>query len=114
MLDVPSATRANLPSRYDFSLVRDPPPNTPTESAPYKFCARRNSLTILLKTASQLAGASVPSPPRISGASSLSGCFSVDAAVQPLMHSAPLFTGNVSSPMIAVSSPRAPSITIPH
>ena len=34
MFAVRSATRANLPRTYAFSLVNDPPPNTPTASRP--------------------------------------------------------------------------------
>jgi hypothetical protein len=41
-----------------------------------------------------------PRPSRASGVRRRSGCASVAAAVQPLMHSAPLLTGNAASPSI--------------
>ena len=41
MLEVRRTTRANLPSRYTFSLVSEPPPKTPIASRPYFRCTTR-------------------------------------------------------------------------
>ena len=74
---------------------------------------RRNSLTMRSMAVSQLTGTRLPSASRISGDRSRSGWFSALAAVHPLMHSAPLFTGNSAFPTI-FGSAAAPSTTIPH
>ena len=113
MFAVWSATLANLPSRYAFSFVNEPPPKTATASRPcrswtsLKACAMRSS------AASQLAGTSAPSGPRTSGVSSRSGCASVSAADHPFMQRPPRFTGNFTLPTTDGAS-RVPVRCIPH
>ena len=63
--------------------------------------------------ASQEAGSRVPRAVRISGVRRRSGWSRVSAAVNPLMQSAPLLTGNSASPDTA-STPSAPPSLIPH
>ena len=104
-----SATRANLPSRYAFSLVKPPPPNTPTASRPCAICISR----IVVSAASQLTGSSgAPFAARISGVVSRSGTASSSADVHPLRHSPPLLVGK--SRAATLHAPSAGTSVIPH
>src|SRR5215470_5717884 len=113
MLDVPSATRANLPRRYAFSFVSAPPPKTPTASCPCRAWISLKRCAIKSRASSQLEGSSRPPELRTSGVRSRSGCPSGSAADQPLTQSAPLFTGNERLPLMA--NPPGPQATrTPH
>src|ERR687890_680393 len=68
---VPSATRANLPSMYAFSLVSAPPPKTPTASAPDSRAMPRKAPATRSSASSQDAGRS--GPPRRSRTSAEAG-----------------------------------------
>ena len=60
MCRVPSATRANLPIRYAFSVVSDAPPYTATASGPYFSCISRSRRAVK-SSASSHAAARKPS-----------------------------------------------------
>src|SRR5579875_681262 len=113
MLEVRSATRANFPSQYAFSLVRPPPPKTAAASAPWAACARRNAAVIRSSAASQPTGSSGPSlRSRISGVVRRSPGASNSAAVQPFWHRPPRLTGKSRVPIRSV--PPAPCKDMPH
>jgi hypothetical protein len=116
MCGVRSATRANLPSRYAFSLVSAPLPNAASDSAPWRS---RNATSVSATTssaASQLTGASAPSAVRISGLVSRAGCVMSEADVKPLMHICPRLTGKSGSAWTVSSCGAASAIdtVIPH
>src|ERR687895_19102 len=93
-----SATRANLPKAYAFSLVSPPPPKQPTASAPYSAWVRVIEETMRSNASSQDAGRSSllrsPGTERTSGVSSRCGWSSRLAAVQPLEQRPPRLVGN--------------------
>ena len=109
MLAVPSTTRANLPSRYAFSLVSPPPPNTPTASAPCSARVRASPAATRSSASGQLAERSgPPGRSRSSGPVSRAARASSAGAVRPLPHSAPRFTGKSGRSSTSTGSP-APS-----
>jgi hypothetical protein len=84
MFGVRSATRANLPSWYAFSLVSPPPPKTAAASRPYARWIRRISVAIRSSAASQETGSNGASRRvRIRGTVSRSGVSSRSPAVHP-------------------------------
>ena len=97
MFGVRSTTRANLPSRYAFSLVSAPLPKAASASAPCASRRRISRSAMKSSATSQLTGASRPASVRIIGAVSRPGWSSRSPEVNPLMHICPRFTGKVGS-----------------
>ncbi len=88
---VPSATRANSPSWWTFSLV-NPPPTTPTAPAPRSArTAARSAATRSGATGQLVAGSSPRS--RTNGVVSRAPGASSPAGLRPLPHNAPRLTG---------------------
>src|SRR5262249_16673081 len=113
MFRVPSARRANLPSKYDFSLVSDPPPSTPTACLPNFACTSLIALTMRSYASSQDTGRCRPAALRANGCSNRSGWLSPSAKVQPLIHNEPrLQEKNSFGPTTGDEGP--PWIIIPH
>src|SRR5512142_1253938 len=97
MDDERSATRANFPSQYAFSLVSPPPPKTPTASSPWLAWTRRNDAATRSRASSQVAGVSSPSR-LISGVSSREPPASRSAEVHPFWHRPPRLVGKSLGP----------------
>src|SRR6516162_5399705 len=114
MFAEPTATRANLPSRYAFSFVSAPDPKTPTASGPCRSFVVRIASATASSAASQPAGFN-SRPHRTSGVVSRPGWRSSVVEVQPLMQSCPLLTGKCGSPCTAAGASAVPSPTsMPH
>src|SRR6476659_3699371 len=117
MADVLSATLANLPRVYAFSLVRPPPPKTPTPSAPYRRWTRVMPSATRSSASSQDAGRSglvrSPGTVRTNGVSSRSLWSNRFAAVHPLEHRPPRLVGKTSCGC-SVAGRFPATITIPH
>src|SRR5260370_12172927 len=114
---VPRATRANLPNRYAFSLVRPPPPKHPTLSGPYRAVLAARPVATTSSASSQLAGrrglSRCPGTVRMYGWRSRSGWSSSSAAVQPFEHKPPRLVGESGSGTTA-GRPAELSIEMPH
>ena len=117
MFAVPSATRANLPSRYAFSFVSAPEPNTPIASGAVLALgsrgiasATRSSAVVPARRAT--ARRAVADERR---GQPVAGGGAASSAVHPLMQSWPLLTGKCGSPCDAVGRRRRSSpISMPH
>ena len=113
-----SATRANLPSAYAFSLVSPPPPKTPdavrsVAAAGRDGCRRRPGRAPRPRTAGRSGLVRSPGTVRTSGVSSRSRWSSRSAAVQPLEHRPPRLVGK-SSCGCSVAGRSPATIKIPH